>query len=299
MIRSKFFNARKRYILGISFLLIFSCFAQENLNKKLDVIQKQLIKKDDIFTGRWPEYTKDGKWQFRNKPNWFSGFISGELFLMYHLTGNEDLKRRALIHADSLVHHADIDYTHDMGFIFLPSVVKAYNETGDEKYKNTAIQAAEMLYKRFNPKGNFLRAWGKLGSDDRAGWMIIDTMMNLELLFWAYENTGLQKYYDTAIIHAKTVLNESIRENYSSYHIIEFDPQNGNVLKKRTHQGYSDESTWARGQAWGFMVLLQHLNTPEILCFWKQPKKWRIITSIVYPKILYHIGILIFPRRMF
>jgi len=78
----------------------------------------------------------------------------------------------------------------------------------------------------------------------------------------------LQKYYDAAIIHAKTVLDESIRENYSSYHIIEFDPQNGIVLKKRTHQGYSDESTWARGQAWGiygFTTTFKHTGDSVFL----------------------------------
>ncbi|KAA3614659.1 MAG: glucoronyl hydrolase [Calditrichaeota bacterium] len=231
--------------------IIWSCSLQKNRNNQIEQIKDQLIKKDDIIDGRWPEYTVEGKWKFRKKVNWFSGFTGGELFLMYELTKDEELKRRALIHADSLLNYAGIDYTHDMGFIFLPTCVRAYNETGEEKYKKAALLAAEMLYKRFNTNGNFIRAWGKLGSEKKAGWIIIDTMMNLELLFWTYEVSGDQKYYDVALSHAQTTLKAAIRKDYSSYHVIEFDPETGEVLKKRTHQGFGDESTWARGQAWG------------------------------------------------
>jgi len=239
-----------------SVIYLFVCFiffcssTKQMANENLDQIKEQLIKKDDIFDGRWPEFTADGKWQFREKVNWFSGFIGGELFLMDDLTADPELNKRALKHADNLIPHAGIDYTHDMGFIFLPTCVQAYKRTGKEKYKNAALLAAEMLYKRYNPKGKFIRAWGKLGSEKRAGWIIVDTMMNLELLFWAYEITGDTKFYDAAVQHATTTLNQIVRSDYSTFHVVEMDPQNGKVLKKRTHQGFSDSSTWARGQAW-------------------------------------------------
>ena len=228
----------------------FSSPTIQMVNENLDQIKEQLIKKDDVFEGRWPEFTVDGKWQFRDKVNWFSGFTGGELFIMYDLTGDPELNKRALKHADNLIPYAGIDYTHDMGFIFLPTCVQAYNRTGKEKYKKAGLLAAEMLYKRYNPKGKFIRAWGKLGSEKRAGWIIVDTMMNLELLFWASEVSGDKKYFDAAVQHAKTTLKEVVRSDYSSFHVVEFDPENGKVLKKRTHQGYSDSSTWARGQAW-------------------------------------------------
>ncbi len=249
-------------------LFISFCTPIQNDQYSLDQIKNQLLKKDDIFNGRWPDYTIDGKWKFRKNVNWFSGFIGGELFLMYDLTHDENLLHRAFVHADSLIKYAGINYTHDMGFIFLPTSVQAYNRTKKEKYKNSALLAAEMLYKRFNKNGNFIRAWGKLGTEKQAGWIIIDTMMNLELLFWATEVSGDRKYYDAALKHAYTTLNEIVRPDYSSFHVVEFNPLEGTVLKKRTHQGFSDSSTWARGQAWavyGFTNVYLQTNEKPFL----------------------------------
>ncbi|AFN75549.1 glycosyl hydrolase family 88 [Melioribacter roseus P3M-2] len=170
---------------------------------------------------------------------------------MYDMTGNEEYKVRALRHSDILIKYATLDNTHDLGFIFYNSCVKAYQHTGEIKYRDAAIKAAYMLAKRLNEKGNFIRAWGRLGTDDREGLMIIDTMMNLELLFWAAKETGDYTLYDIAYKHAITCMNENVRKDYSSYHVIEFNPKTGEVIKKRTHQGFGDETTWARGQAWG------------------------------------------------
>ena len=108
-----------------------------------------------------------------------------------------------------------------------------------------------MLAKRFNENGNFMRAWGALSDTSKSGWMIIDTMLNLELLFWAWQETGDVQFYDIAYKHAITCMRENVRSDFSSYHVIEFNPQSGEVQKRRTHQGWHDETTWARGQAWG------------------------------------------------
>lgn len=238
-------------VLSLGVLFVSVLFGKEIPRERIEAIKAQLLRKDEIFQGRFPEYTEDGAWTFRNKVNWLSGFIGGELWYLYEITDDVALKDKAVAQADALLPYAGIDYTHDMGFIFLPTVVQAYRHTGEEKYRTAGLQAAEMLVRRFNTQGKFLRAWGKLGSDDRAGWMIIDTMMNLDLLFWATETTGDRDYYNIAYWHAITTMNESVRENGSSYHVVEFDPVTGVVVKKKTHQGYGDESTWARGQAWG------------------------------------------------
>ncbi len=236
-------------LLTLSILFVFQFIS---ISQTIyDEVGTQLIKKDNIFNGRFPVYTVDGKWIFSEKPNWFSGFTSGELWHMYDITGKAEYKRRALVHADSLLRFASLDNTHDLGFIFFNSCVRAYQHTGIIKYRDAAIQAARMLVKRFNKKGNFIRAWGKLGTDDREGWMIIDTMMNLELLFWASKETGDYSFYDIAYKHAIICMQEHIRPDYSSYHVVIFDPVSGSVIKKQTHQGYGDETTWARGQAWG------------------------------------------------
>lgn len=219
--------------------------------EKISSLEKQIDRKYQVIGEKYPEYTVDGEWKFREKPNWFSGFIGGQYWLTYELTGKQKYKEWALARADHLLQFADLDNTHDMGFIFLPTAVRSYKETGQEKYRKAGIQAAEMLAKRFNENGEFIRAWGKLGTPEKAGWMIIDTMMNLELLFWAAEETGNWEYYDIAYKHALTTMRESLRDDGSSYHVIEFNTETGAVQKRRTHQGYHDESTWARGQAWG------------------------------------------------
>ncbi|MCB9219468.1 MAG: glycoside hydrolase family 88 protein [Ignavibacteriales bacterium] len=242
-------------LTNLIFILIFiilstELFAQIN-DKYLENITNQIIQKDETFDGRYPEVTVDGIYSYREKVNWFSGFLGGELWNLYDITNNEELKKRALIQADALLDFATIDYTHDMGFIFFPSVVKAYIETGDKKYREAGITAARMLLKRFNKNGNFIKAWGALSDTSKAGWMIIDTMLNLELLFWAWQETGEVEFYDVAYMHAITCMKEHVRDDFSSYHVIEFNPESGEVTKRRTHQGWQDETTWARGQAWG------------------------------------------------
>jgi beta-galactosidase len=212
---------------------------------------KQLKHKDDVLQGRFPQYTQQGEWKFSKSPSWLIGFTGGELWNLYALTNDEDLKVRALKHADSLLQFADLDNTHDLGFIFFPSVVKAYQITGNAKYRDAAVRAAKMIAKRFNDKGNYIRAWGAIGSNDRDSLMIIDTMLNIELLFWAAQITGDYSLYDIAYKHAITCMRENVRPDYTSYHVIRFDPRTGKVVQKRTHQGAFDESTWARGQAWG------------------------------------------------
>lgn len=233
----------------LSFINV-NAYTVSDIDAKVEAIVAQLLEKYNIVEGKFPEYTVDGKWQFRKDANWFSGFIGGELWQLYGITKDERFKDRAIKVADNLIQYAEIDYTHDMGFIFFPSVVKAYQLTGEKKYRDAAYKAALMLAKRFNKNGNFIRAWGKLGTDDRSGVVIIDTMMNLELLFWAADELELPELYEIAYKHAVICMNEHVREDYSTYHVVEYDPSNGNVLKKYTHQGYGDKTTWARGQAW-------------------------------------------------
>lgn len=245
----------------------------------LQTTGKQLLLKESVIDGKLPEYTKYGQWIFRDKVNWFSGMTAGELFTFYELTGDKQFKVLGLKYADALIHHAGIDYTHDMGFIFMPSVVKAYEMTGEKKYRQAGIKAADMLAKRYNEKGGFIRAWGALGSTSKAGWMIIDTMMNLELLFWAAEETGYNDLYRIAYRHAVTAMNTLIRPDGGSWHVAEFDPETGTLEKRRTHQGFSDESTWSRGQAWGiagFARTYRYTQDPRFYATAKQMAKYFI-----------------------
>ena len=116
--------------------------------------------------------------------------------------------------------------------------------------KNSAIKAADCLLERWKPKGEFIQAWGNI-HDNAMYRLIIDCMLNLPLLYWATDVTGDAKYREIATKHAKTCRSVIIRPDGTTYHTYYFDPETGAPLRGVTHQGFSDDSCWARGQAWG------------------------------------------------
>ena len=240
----------KRLLLLIFIFLQFA-HSQPTFDATVKKVADRVWQMEQWRAGRWQLYTENGQWKYRKSVNWLSGFLGGELWNMYRLTGDERFKKSALHFAGSLIPYAQKNDTHDMGFIFLPTVVRAFKITGNQKFKKAGLLAAEMLWRRYNRKGHFIRAWGKLGTSKKAGWSIIDTMMNLELLFWASKVSGNPRFAEAAYAHAITCMKQHIRPNGSSFHVVIFDPQTGKVLKKQTHQGAADTSTWARGQAWG------------------------------------------------
>jgi unsaturated chondroitin disaccharide hydrolase len=139
--------------------------------------------------------------------------------------------------------------THDAGFMIYCSYGNGFRLIDTEEYKRVILQAAKSLSKRFRPVAGCIQSWG---SNDR--WqcpVIIDNMMNLELLFSAAKISGDSGFYNIAVTRANTTIKNHFRPDYSSYHVINYDTFTGKVLAKNTHQGYSDESAWARGQAWG------------------------------------------------
>lgn len=184
---------------------------------------------------------------------WTTGFCTGEYWLAYELSGDKDFQEAALIQVSSFLcriqDKIDVDH-HDMGFLYTPSCVAAYRLTGSETGKKAALLAADQLLSRFQEKGQFLQAWGVLGTPDNYR-LIIDCLMNLPLLYWATEITGDEKYRNIALLHTKTSLANLVRADDSTYHTYFFDPETGLPVRGVTHQGYRDGSAWARGQAWG------------------------------------------------
>lgn len=184
---------------------------------------------------------------------WTNGFWTGELWLAYECTGDPCFRDAAMAHTVSFRERAERRIetdTHDLGFLYSPSCVAAYKLTGDKNARETALLAADMLLERFHEKGQFLQAWGSL--DDPGNYrLIIDCLLNLPLLYWASAETGDDKYREKAQAHVRTALEVLIRPDYSAYHTFYFDPETGAPLRGVTHQGYSADSAWARGQAWG------------------------------------------------
>jgi len=181
--------------------------------------------------------------------DWTSGFFPGELWFLYEYTGMENWLIQAKKFSADIEKEKLNGVTHDMGFKVYCSIGTGYRITKDQHYKDVIIESAQTLSKRFNPKTGVIRSWDH-STDKWVNPVIIDNMMNLELLFEATKLTGDSSYYKIAVSHANTTMKNHFRTDYSSYHVIDYDPNTGAVLKKNTHQGYSHESAWARGQAW-------------------------------------------------
>lgn len=193
------------------------------------------------------------KWNVDDGLNWWTnGFWGGIMWLLYQDTKDERYAAIARTCERKLEQTFSDFYGlhHDVGFMFMPTAVADYRITGNEEAKKTALHAANLLAGRFNPQGNFIRAWNDSPDQDTRGWAIIDCMFNISLLYWASEETGDPRYRQTAMRHADSVMTHFIRQDGSSIHIGEFDPGTGAFVKSHGGQGYGEGSAWTRGQGW-------------------------------------------------
>ncbi len=193
---------------------------------------------------------EDGSLRLVASSDWTSGFFPGNLWHLYEFTGDEEWKNAAQEFTGNVKDQQWNDGTHDMGFKMYCSFGNGLRLTQNQEYKKILLQSARTLITRFNPTVGAIRSWDH-NSDKWQYPVIIDNMMNLELLFWATKASGDPTFYDIAKSHATTTLRNHFREDFSSYHVLNYDTLTGEVLNKHTHQGYSHESAWARGQAWG------------------------------------------------
>lgn len=200
----------------------------------------------------------DHRWIFCNGPDWVMGFLPGQLWLAHQLTGDPVLAaacraRRPQFRA-VLENRRARD--HDLGFIFSLSTVAEWLMTGDETARTMSIEAARALIGRFREEGQYIQAWNPEGPQNRAqarfanGRMIADTIQNLALLHWAHRETGIADFREVADLHEATSLRHLVRDDDTTFHTFLFDPATGEPLRGETHQGYTDDSCWARGQAW-------------------------------------------------
>lgn len=179
---------------------------------------------------------------------WTNGFWGGIMWQMYGITKNEEFRERA-IGSEERLDIAMEEYMglhHDVGFMWLHTAVANYRLTGAEKSKVRGLHAASLLSGRYNPDGRFLSAW----NENRPGWIIIDSLMNLPLLYWASEETGDPRFKNIAVNHLETVVKNLFREDGSVHHIAVLDTADGSLLDHPEGQGYATGSSWSRGQAW-------------------------------------------------
>jgi unsaturated chondroitin disaccharide hydrolase len=179
---------------------------------------------------------------------WVGGFFPGALLYLYEFTKDTSLYKEALRKMKVLEKEKYNKTTHDLGFMMYCSFGNAYRLQPELYYREVIITSAKSLATRFSTKVGCIRSWD---SGPSQFMVIIDNMMNLELLFEATRLTGDSSFYKIAIAHANTTMQNHFRPDYSSYHLVIYDPQNGTVIKRQTVQGAFDSSAWARGQAWG------------------------------------------------
>lgn len=182
--------------------------------------------------------------------NWVAGFYPGTALFLADAASDKALYNEAAKRVRLMKKEEFNTGTHDLGFMMFCSYGNFYKKQSTDSVKQILVNSARSLATRFNPKVGCIRSWGKR-EDTTEFRVIIDNMMNLELLLWAAKQTGDKNLYNVAVAHANTTLKNHFRPDYSSYHVIVYNPQTGAVMKKQTAQGAADESAWARGQSWG------------------------------------------------
>ncbi|KKI89385.1 glycosyl hydrolase [Bacillus sp. SA1-12] len=214
----------------------------------------------------FPHASVDGVYDSMRSSWWTAGFWPGILWQIVADNGDTELQRIAEeceLRLDESLY--DLSVHHDSGFIWGLSAVANYQITGSNESRHRGFMAASQLASRFNLKGRYIRAWhDDKQNGNRSGWSIIDTMMNLSLLYWASETTNDPRFKHIAMAHADTVLTHFLRPDGSSYHILCFDPETGERIGARSGQGYSEDSAWSRGSAWTIYGLVNsYLHTRE------------------------------------
>ena len=218
--------------------------------------QLSLLLTDALAANRNPRTTDaEGEYHWvRQGFDWTEGFFPGTSWFLYDITNNDKWKASAEKFQATYEDHKYFTGFHDLGFIFNCSYGNGYKITKNDDFKKVLITASDSLITRFNPTVGSIISWDvDRGWQSKRGWkfpVIIDNMMNLEMLFEASLLTGDSKYKEVAIAHADTTLKNHFREDYSSFHVVDYDPETGAVRSQQTAQGYADSSAWARGQAW-------------------------------------------------
>ena len=239
------------------------------MKRAVDRLRKNLV----AFNGGFPATcTKDYKYEVSEQFNWESGMLTGCSLLAYKYTGDEFFKKEAEKHIDIYKAHSKTGEwleDHDVGFIFLPSCVAGYKITGDLSMRDAALDAAKILLSHYDWDNHFIiRSGVRDISNYNMYRTLVDSMMNIPLFFWAYNQTGDKTYYDAAVGHYHTTIKYLIREDGSSFHHYQFDPVTGKPVGGVTLQGNSNESCWARGHSWliyGFPIAYSYTNDEEII----------------------------------
>jgi unsaturated chondroitin disaccharide hydrolase len=223
--------------------------------------------------GQYPKTWHEDKKELETSDSgwWCSGFYPGTLLYLNESQKTPALEKEALAFLDDLKKEQYNTTTHDLGFMMYCSFGNAERLNPSKEYEAILMQSAKSLATRYNPVAKCIKSWDSApwngaGKDEMP--VIIDNMMNLELLFWASTFSGDNTYRDIAIAHANTTMQHHFRDDYSSYHVVVYNTNTGKVTRQITNQGSADNSSWARGQAWGlygYTVMYRETKDPKYL----------------------------------
>ena len=261
-------------VLGMSFP-ITGCVQSEKVEPIQDVVERglqtatshALNMAKSLEPGQFPTTFQHGKLKTSDYTWWCCGFFPGELWYLYENTPTEELKEYAEKFTATVEPVKNITFTHDVGFMINCSYGNGYRLTGNEKYKEVMLTAANSLYTRYKTHLGVMRSWD-FNQEEWQYPVIIDNMMNLEFFMWTAKQTNDSRFSDAAISHAKRTMENHYRDDYSCYHVVSYDTITGAPHKKQTNQGYADESSWVRGQAWGlygFTVMYRESGRKDFL----------------------------------
>lgn len=215
----------------------------------------------------------DSTWACRKgtPDEWCSGFWPGVLWYDYELTGDTLVRQMADRYTEELAYLSERPvFDHDLGFLMICSYGNGYRLTADSTYRRVLLDSADSLATLYNPHVGTLLSWPRNVEMFGGHNTIMDNMINLEMLFWASKHGGDKYLYDIAVKHAETTMEHHFRPDGTCYHVAVYDPEDGHFIKGVTHQGYSDSSTWARGQAWavyGYTMVYRETRDKRFLDF--------------------------------
>lgn len=223
----------------------------------------------------------EGQLVTTNMYDWTPGFFPGNLWYLYELSNDTAWRNVAEKWTNTLEPLKTFTKHHDLGFMIYCSYGNAERLAPKPEYKDIIIESAKSLSSRFSEKTQTIKSWNyRKAWDDSTEWfypVIIDNMMNLEMLFYASKISGDKQFYDIAVKHADATLKNHFREDFSTYHVVNYDTITGAVLNQATCQGFSDNSTWSRGQAWaiyGFTMMYRETNDKKYLDAAEKAADW-------------------------
>lgn len=265
-----------RYLLATLLGIVFYSFPQDTreaiqqmIDRGLDraatqsvILAKSLQDNPDALPRTW----EDGKLKTTTYSGWVSGFFPGVLWMLYEETGRDEFRKYAETYTARVEPAKKLTDTHDLGFMLMSSFGQGYRITGNPHYLEVIHEGTDSLLTRWNPSLGVMMSW-----NPNKRWkypVIIDNMMNLEMLCFSSKKFGDSRYQDIARTHAKTTIKNHFRPDGSTWHVVSYDPEAGGVQVKNTSQGFSDDSAWARGQAWGlygYTMMYRETEDPAFL----------------------------------